>query len=137
MPEETIKRAIAQRAGNSSDPGQIALAVSRSLSLLYDELTLVVGAEAAAALCAHAVHCTRPTVGWTMPPAAAFSDSTFSALRDDLSARTPETALHAGQSLLFALTDHLISLIGWPVTRRMLHAAWSTPDASQTSQENL
>lgn len=137
MPEELIKRAIAQRAGDGSDPGQIAGAVSRTLSLLYAQLSLVVGAQAAAALCAHAVHRTRPTVGWTIPPAAAFSDSTLSALRDDLSARTPEMALHAGQSLLYALTDHLISLIGLPVTRRMLHAAWSTPDASQTSQENL
>lgn len=70
-----------------------------------------------------------------MPPAAAFSDSSFSAVRDDLSARTPEDALHAGQSLLFALTDQLVSFVGLPVTRRMLHSAWRATDASATSRE--
>ncbi len=137
MPEEIIREAIAQRAGDASDPDQVAAAVSKTLGLLYDELTLVVGAEAAAALCAHAIHRTRPSVGWTMPPATSFSDSTLSALRDDLSARSPETALEAGQNLIFALVDHLIGLIGLPLTHRMMRAAWSAPDASETSQENL
>jgi len=137
MREDIIKQALSQRAGAGSDAGRMADAVIAVLRLLHAELSLVVGTQAAAALCAHALHRTRSKVEWTTPPTAAPTDKMLTALRNDLAARTPAECLFAGETLLFALVDHLISLIGEPLTLRMLHSAWGTPAADQTSQEDL
>lgn len=136
MQDDVIKQAIAHRAGDGTDAGQIADAVTGALGSLHTELSLLVGAQAAAALGAHALHRTRSKIGWTMPRAPALSDQTLAALRQDLAARTPADSRYAGETLLCALVDHLIVLIGAPLTHRMLHTAWNAPDATQTSQEN-
>ena len=137
MREDIIKQALSQRCGDASEPGQTADATIAVLRLLHGELALVVGAQASAALVAHAVHRTRTRVEWTAPPAAGPSDTLLKALRDDLAARTSAECLFAGETLIFALVDHLISLIGEPLTLRMLNSAWSTHGADQSSQENL
>ncbi|MGJ7521394.1 hypothetical protein ACSFA0_12965 [Variovorax sp. LT1P1] len=104
---------------------------------LHGELTMVVGVLAASSLIAHAVHRTRATVGWTLAASSVVTDKTFEALYDDLAARSPAGCRAAGEYLLLALVDHLISLIGRPLTRRMLHSAWNLPDAELTSHESL
>jgi len=132
MREDIIKQAIVRRAANGSDAGRIADAVVDALRLLHVELGVVVGVQASCALCAHALHRTRSKFEWTSPPTAAPTDKMLASLRDDLAARTPAESLFAGETLIFALIDHLISLIGEPLTLRMLHSAWSSPDADQT-----
>ncbi len=136
MRDDVIKQAIAHRCADGDDAGQIADAVTGALGLLHTELSLLVGAQAATALGVHALHRTRSKIEWTMPRATALSDQTLVELRQDLAARTPIDSLYAGETLLRALVDHLILLIGEPLTHRMLHTAWNTPDATQISQEN-
>lgn len=136
MQDDVIRQAIAHRCADGNDAAQIADAVTGALGSLHTELSLLVGAQAAAALGAHALHRTRSKIGWTMPRATALSDQTLVELRQDLAARTPMDSRHAGETLLRALVDHLILLIGEPLTHRMLHTAWTAPDATQTSQEN-
>jgi hypothetical protein len=137
MREDIIKQALSQRCGDGSEPDQMAEATIAVLRLLHGELALVVGPQASAALVAHAVHRTRTRVHWTAPAAAGPSDTLLKALHDDLSKRTSAECLFAGQTLIVALVDHLISLIGEPLTLRMLNSAWSTHGAEQSSQENL
>ncbi|MGJ7495352.1 hypothetical protein ACSFA8_09775 [Variovorax sp. RT4R15] len=137
MREDIIKEALFLRFGIGSDAGQIADAIRVALRLLHAELALVVGAQASAALVAHAVHRTRTVVNWTMPAAAALTEAMLAALREDLAARTPADSLFAGETLIFALVDHLISLIGEPLTFRMLNLAWAVPGADQSPQEIL
>ena len=137
MQDDIIKQAIAQRAGERPDSGHVADAVVDALRLLHAELGLLVGTQAAAALCSHALHRTRLKVEWTTPPSAVLSDQMLVALRSDLHARTLAQAIFAGETLLFALVDHLISLIGEPLTHRMLQSAWGASVAVQTSRENL
>ncbi|MDN8618690.1 hypothetical protein [Variovorax ginsengisoli] len=136
MREDIIKQALSERYGDGSDPGPIAEATTTLLRLLHAELALVVGAQASAALVVHAVHRTRSKLDWTAPPAAA-PETLLVALHDDLAARPTADCLFAGETLIFALVDHLISLIGEPLTLRMLISAWSTHGADQSSQENL
>jgi len=137
MQDDIIKQAIAFRAGDVTDPGLIADGVVASLRLLHAELSLLVGAQAAVALCSHAMHRTQSEVEWAVPRAAALSESMLLALRADLRARTPEQALFAGKTLLFALTDHLKSLIGEPLTTRMLRSAWGAPAFDQISTKDI
>lgn len=137
MREDIIKQALAQRCGNSFQPGHTADATIAVLRLLHAELASVVGAQASAALIARAVHRTRTQVEWTASPVNGPSDTLLEALRDDLAARTSSECLFAGETLIFALVDHLVSLIGEPLTLRMLNSAWSTHAADQSSQENL
>ncbi|MFM9428673.1 hypothetical protein RCH10_005136 [Variovorax sp. GrIS 2.14] len=137
MQDDIIEQAIALRAGDVADSGLIADAVVTTLRLLHAELSVLVGAQAAAALCSHAMHRTQSEVEWAAPRAAALSESMLLALRADLQARTPEQALFAGKTLLFALTDHLKSLIGEPLTTRMLRSAWGTPAFDQISTEDI
>jgi hypothetical protein len=137
MREDIIKQAISQRCGDDSGPGQIAKATIAVLRLLHGELALLVGPQASGSLVAHAVHRTRTRVDWTAPAAAGPSDTLLKALHDDLKKRTSTECLFAGQTLIVALVDHLISLIGEPLTLRMLNSAWSTQGADQSSQENL
>ena len=72
-----------------------------------------------------------------MPAASACNDLMFTGLRDDLAARSSTACLRAGETLIFALFDHLIALIGEPLTLRMLNAAWGAPDADPSPQENI
>ena len=137
MRDDIVKASIADRGGGGADAGQTADAVAAALSLLFTQLSSVVGTQAAAALCAHALHRTRAKMGWTIAPTAAITDKTLAELRQDLADRTPVDSLVAGESLLLSLVDHLISLIGEPLTSRMLHSAWTASDPTQTSQENL
>ncbi|MDM0037650.1 hypothetical protein QTH89_14590 [Variovorax sp. J22G21] len=137
MREDIIRQALLQRRGDASDPGQTADATIAVLRLLHGELASVVGAQASTALVAHAVHRTRTTIEWTAPPVAGQSDTLLQALRNDLAARTSAECLLAGETLISVLVDHLISLIGEPLTLRMLNSAWGTQAADQSSQENL
>lgn len=137
MREDIIKEALSRRCGGDSEPAQIAQGMIVALRLLHAELAQVVGTQASAALVAHAVHRTRTKVEWTAPPAAGPSDTLLRALQDDLAGRTAGECVFAGETLIFALVDHLISLIGEPLTVRMLNSAWRTQGADQSPQENL
>jgi hypothetical protein len=122
MPEEIIKTELARRVGGAG-ANQIGAATCDILIRIHTELVVVVGTQAAAALCAHAVHRTRSRANWTMPPSTHVTQSSMHALHADLAQRTPTEALSAGQFLLNALVDHLTALIGLPLTRRMLQTA--------------
>ena len=137
MPSDIVKRMIAQCAGDGVPSTEGAQAIIGALKSLHAELTMVMGMQAASSLIAHAVHRTRPTAGWGLAPSSLVTDQTLDALRADLAARPPAGCRAAGEFLLTTLVDHLISLIGQPLTRRMLHAAWNLPDAELTSQESL
>jgi hypothetical protein len=135
MRDDIIERALAERGGTSVEIGQVAQAVINALRLLHAELTLVVGTQAASSLCAHALHRTRVSIGWTMFPTVAATEDQLSGLHKDLLQRTPARALFAGATLISALVDHLVSLIGEPLTLRMLDFAWNPQADDPISRE--
>jgi hypothetical protein len=138
MRRDIIKQAIAGRVGNGTDAILIATSVTSILRSLHEQLDLLIGAQAAGSLCAHALHRTRLTLKWTLPPTTSINGNMLEALREDLASRTPDDCLFAGETLLLALVDHLITLIGRPLTHRLMNSAWNLPGASgQSSQENF
>ena len=70
-----------------------------------------------------------------MPSVSELTDGTIATLETDLTARTPEHALHAGETLLFALAEHLVSLIGSALTQRLFLSALGSFGASTAPQE--
>lgn len=137
MPDDLIKQAMALHVEDGSDASGIATAVTCLMRLLYEELDSLVGAQAASALCVHALHRTRSTLHWTMPATATIDGTMLLALRADLATRTPHEAMFASTTLLMALVNHLTTLIGKSLIERMLSSAWKLPAAEQTPRENF
>jgi hypothetical protein len=136
MQDDLIKQAMALLVEDDSDASTIASAATSLMRSLYDELDSLVGAQAANALCVHALHRTRSIIHWTLPPTATIDGTTLLALRNDLAARTPQEALFASTTVLVALVDHLTSLIGASLIHRMLSSAWNLPATEKTLREN-
>ena len=135
MQHEIIKQAIAQRAGRAPVASSIAAAMAVLLQSLHAELDLLLGSQAAAALYAHAVHRTRSTLHWTLPPRSTIDATALALLQSDLAARSSQHAYMTCETLLAALVDHLATLIGEPLTYRLLNSAWNPASAEQTDQE--
>lgn len=135
MQHEIIKQAIAQRAGKNPAASSIAAAMVALLRSLHVELDSLVGSQAAAALYVHAVHRTRPVLHWTLPPTSTVDANALALLQSNLTTRSPRDAWLASETLLAALVDHLATLIGEPLTYRLLNSAWNRTAAVQTDQE--
>lgn len=137
MHEEIIRNAIAQHTDGARNASQTADGVMLTLKLLQLQLQHVVGVAATEALGAHAVHRTRSELAWTLPTAGPIAEAVFATVRDDLAGRKPVEVKQAGEVLLGALVRHLFSLIGEPLTYRMLHSAWHKPAADRASMEKF
>jgi len=137
MQHEIIGRAIAQRAGDGPTASNIAVAMAELLQLLHVELDLLVGSQAAAALYTHAVYRTRSTLHWTLPPTSTLDATALALLQSNLTTRSPHDAWLACETLLAAVVDHLATLIGEPLTYRLLNSAWNPAAAEQTDQEKF
>jgi len=137
MPAQLIRKAIARGVDDPHDANRIAASVCSVLDLLQAEIAPVLGSQAALALYLHAVHRTRSTAAWRMPVASVPTSSDWTGLHADLAARPPEDAHAAGATLLSALVDHLTSLIGLPLTQRLVRSALCHADTDLPSQEPL
>ena len=135
MRQEIIQRALAERASDGANSGTIADATVLTLSLLHVELESLVGVQAVRALYARSLHLTRSSFGWLSPAAAELPGELLTALHDDLVSRTPTEARQAVESLLLHFAELLTSLIGEPLTHRLLRSAWGIPAADEHSQE--
>lgn len=136
MRQEIIQQALTERAAEGVDSSAIADATVHVLRLLHAELESLVGGQAVRALHARSVHLTRSSIGWTWPAAAHPQGELLSFLRADLVARSPAQARKAAETILLTFADLLISLIGEPLTQRLLRTAWGVPqDGDKTSQE--
>lgn len=132
---EIIQKALAERAAKEADSATIAEATVHALRLLQAELDPLVGAKAVHALFARSLHLARASVGALFPPAAEPRIDILTDLHDALVSRTPADARQAGEAMLLTFADLLISLIGEPLTYRLLRSAWSLPAADKSSQE--
>ncbi len=135
MRHEIIQHFLDEETADGATQSIVPDAIVRALHLLLAELQPLVGAQAVRALYARSLHLTRSTCGW--PPVAAdlpFSDL-ITALHGELAARDVADARRAGETLLHTFADLLTSLIGEPLTYRLLHSAWGNPAADEPFQE--
>lgn len=135
MRHEIIQRFLAEETAVGAHQRTLPDAIARALRTLLAELQPLVGVPGARALYARSLHLTRASCGWPAEMAAGPLGELPALLHRDLSARTAPDAGLAGESLLLTFVDLLISLIGEPLTYRLLHSAWGHPGADEPHQE--
>ncbi len=135
MRHEIIQHFLAEETADGATQSTVPDAIVRALRLLLAELEPLVGVQAARALYARSLHLTRSNYGWS--PVA--GDQPFSELitflHGDLAARDAAEGRRAGETLLHTFADLLTSLIGEPLTHRLLRSAWGDPGADKPFQE--
>ncbi|MEO7007621.1 MAG: hypothetical protein ABI156_00600 [Caldimonas sp.] len=137
MREKIIEHALGYgaAAGAGADAGSVAVAAVRALRLLLAELEPLVGSQAVRALYTRSLHLTRARFGWPAAEAAESLAEALTGLQQNLGARVPADARRAGATLLNTFADLLVSLIGDPLTQRLLRSAWGSPSADKSSEE--
>lgn len=130
MRQDFIERRITQGAPAHATADAIGLATAQAFRLLLSELEPLVGTQAVRALYARSLHLTRTSFDWLSAAAAQPQDELLVLLHSNLASRMPADARLAGQALLLCFADLLISLIGEPLTYRLLRSAWEPPAAA-------
>lgn len=137
MRQDIIQRALEHREPAGAGQADPAEASARALDALFSELEPFVGVEGTRALLARCVHLTRSTFQWPSAGQLMPRDDLLRVFREHLAATGPADARRAGEALLNAFADLLVSLIGEPLTLRLLQSAWGGPAAGEPTLENI
>lgn len=135
MRKEMIQSVLDKGASYSADSEALATATVSALTALVAEISPIVGELAWRALYVRSLHLARSSFARPEVGNSVTSAELLALLHRDLQARAPVEARAAAEALLLALADLLASLIGEPLTHRLLHSAWDQPIDSKTSQE--
>lgn len=119
-----------------NDSKEIAATAVDACGRLAVRLAPVIGERGFYTVFARAVHLARGTFPWlaSSPPQAGTTESLFAALRQSLEAQHPTAAADAHRMLLLSFTSLLSSLIGEPLTDRLLNAR-AADHAGNSSKE--
>jgi len=124
-------------AWNAEQADTVAAATVQALQSLFAALAILIGNDGVRALHMRAVHVSLKTSFTRTAQASEPLDSLLADLRQNLANRQPADARTAAQALLESLVALLVSLIGQPLTLRMVTSAWGSPTAyPTTSVEN-
>ncbi len=135
MQQEIIQHALAEGHADDADANTVAVATARALRLLFAELEPLIGGHAVRALYVRSLHLARSSFGRPDPAEPEPRSEMLTALQQNLAARVPADARRAGETLLNTSADLLVSLIGEPLTHRLLLSAWGSPAADEPSLE--
>lgn len=136
MRREMVQSALDKGAGDNADSQAVAAATFSALTALLAEIKPLVGELAWRALYVRSLHLARSSFVRPEVGDLATSGDLLAVLNQDLLSRVPTEARVAAESLLLALADLLASLIGEPLTDRLLRKAWGEPAVDKISQEN-
>ena len=134
MRSEMIQSALSEGAAEGADSTIVAGAAIRALTSLIAELKPLVGELAMRALYVRSLHLARASFERPSAAEPGSPDELLAPLHRDLMSRAPADAQGAAKALLLALADLLVSLIGEPLTNRLMHKAWGTPTLAKPSQ---
>ena len=130
---EMIQAALGEAAVGDPDSKAVANATVEALSLVLAQLKPLIGMLALRALYARSLHLANAS--FERPGAdRANPDELLAHLHRDLASREPGQALSAAQALLLALANLLVSLIGEPLTNRMMQKAWGNLPSARSSE---
>lgn len=134
MRSEMIQSALGEGALEGADSTTVAGATVQALTLLFAKLQPLIGNLALRALYVRSLHLAhssfdRPGTDLESPV------ELLTRLHRDLMSRGPDEARDAAMALLVALADLLVSLIGGPLTDRLLHKAWRNLPVAKSSEE--
>ena len=120
-----VAEALARLAGGGADATRVADAVAATWQQIESALTPIIGAHGVTALYRRSLHLTLRAHPWLADdPADDPLAMNLGTLRAALAGRSADDAVAAGDTLLQTFHDLLASLIGAPLSRRLLHFMW-------------
>ena len=132
---------LAQRLGDAASAAQIAEAVITTWHLIDDVLTPVLGGQGLVALYQRTLHLTAPAcvalADWPEAATELNAATTPAALQLLIARQTPATAAVLGASFLQTFHGLLASLVGPPLTERLLHQVWTHAPGGPPAQNIL
>jgi hypothetical protein len=115
-------------AVQGADAAQIADAAAIIWAAVHGALAPVIGPRGSAALYHRALHDARARCPWlAVAYDAAAEPGDFAPLRAVLAQQAPADAAAAHDGMLQAFLDLLATLIGQPLTERLLQGVWTPP----------
>jgi hypothetical protein len=137
MRSEMIQGALGEGAAEGADSETVAGAAVLALTLLHAELRSLVGEIALRALHVRSLHLARSSFERPSKADLESPDGLLAPLHQDLVSRSAVEARGAAEALLLALANLLVSLIGEPLTGRLLHKAWGNPPVAKSSDSEV
>jgi hypothetical protein len=132
---EAIRRALRQRAGDSADAIAIAQATSETWLLISAQLTPVIGDNGVDAILNRSLHLTSAAFPWlAISDEPVDHESLPLRISMRMAGRDPVAAAQASSSLLIAFIELLATLIGNPLTKRLLAPVFGV-EAMDAEQE--
>jgi hypothetical protein len=125
----SVQGALTQRAGGTPDANAVVDAVVRTWQSMAAQLEPVIGVRGVNVLLERALHLTGKKFPWLAqaePTGAATPTPTPTAiqLQARFARRDATEAAEAGCALLVTFTELLASLVGEPLTERLLATVW-------------
>jgi hypothetical protein len=116
--------------------GEVADAAINSWEQMATQIISIVGEDGFNSLYERSIFLTQSTFPWLaaslLPP---HTDQRFAELKMSFEGQTPAQISEANVLLLITFTDILASLIGEPLTTRILSLAWNTDISDRTGKE--
>jgi hypothetical protein len=135
MREKIIQHALGGDALSDADAAAVAVATVHALRRLFAELEPLVGSQAVRALYSRSLHLTRARFNWAAADQGESLGAALSGLQRNLAERPPAETQRAGSTILNTLADLLTTLIGEPLTQRLLRSAWGSGTTDASSEE--
>jgi len=127
---------LAHRVAEDADSRQIAAAINALWTDIEAALQPIVGRRGVAALFKRTLHVTAVRHPWLATLAPGSDDSVDPAhLAALFAAQAPPQAAEAGSAVFENFRDLLATLIGAPLSERLLQAAWSNSSSAAPAQD--
>lgn len=127
---------LTRRVAEDADSRQIAAAIRALWTDIETALQPIVGRRGVAALFMRTLHLAAARHPWLAPLKAGNDDAVdLGRLTAILAAQTPAQASEAGNALFRIFSELLVTLIGAPLSERLLLAAWSNSSSAAPAQD--
>lgn len=131
-----LSQALPARVGDSVDSARVADELASILREIETALTPVLGGHSVLLLIRRGLYLTpslRPLLARTPAGPPMDADAHFDALREMLvNQKTSADALTVGTALLQTFYDLIVTLVGLPLTERLLRSVWANYSSSGT-----
>jgi hypothetical protein len=125
-----------QRVAEDADSRQIAAAISALWADIETALQPIVGRRGVAALFKRTLHLAATRYHWLAPLKSGSDDAAdLDQLSALFAAQPPALASEAGSALFEIFRDLLVTLIGAPLSERLLQTAWSNSSSAAPAQD--
>jgi hypothetical protein len=137
MYRDSIRRTLAMSAGIAPDARGVAEATLRTWGQMAARLTPVIGARGIEALFGRSLQMASAAYPW-LSKAGGADDSAnpLANLRASLEAIDPVVGIAGSHALLVTFTGLLATLIGEPLTGRLLDPVWTPPEPGTKRETN-